>query len=279
MRLLSFTKRGWYLMLMRSFLYVPGDNQKFLDKVESSNADAIILDLEDSVKFDSKEIAENTLREFLKSTSLNNLILRVEPSRIVNVLDLINHPKISKIYLPKADSKQAVDALNEQNSAKKPIHAIIESSIGLEKLSEIACMENVQSLGIGEADFLAEISLSDVVHESLKSYARSRIVIASAAYKLQPPVAPVSSNFKDLRKFESETKEFLEMGYWGRACIHPAQVDIANSIFTPDEKLKSKAEIIINALEKSSGGAAVDDEGKMVDAAHLRWAQRYRDLF
>lgn len=266
-------------MLMRSYLYVPGDNQKFLDKAESSNADAIILDLEDSVKHDAKEIAENTLREFLKSTNRNNLILRVEPSRIASISDLINHPKISKIYLPKADSKQAIDSFNQQNSAKKPIHALIESPAGLEKISEIASAENVQSLGIGEADFFAEIAISGQVHESLKSYVRSKVVIASAAYKLQPPVAPVSSNFKDLAKFEEETREFFAMGYWGRACIHPAQVDIANSIFTPDEKLKSKAEFIINALEKASSGAAVDDEGKMIDAAHLRWAQRYRDLF
>jgi citrate lyase subunit beta / citryl-CoA lyase len=91
-------------MQMRSYLYVPGDNQRFLDKIADSKADAIILDLEDSVKFEAKSKAEQMLKEFLSSSNHQNLLLRVEPSRLKEQNNLINHPKIKKIYLPKSKS-------------------------------------------------------------------------------------------------------------------------------------------------------------------------------
>ena len=260
---------------MRSYLYVPGDNQRFLEKAESSNADAIILDLEDSVKADAKAAAEDSLRNFLGATNRKNLLLRVEPSRIIQQADLINNAKISKIYLPKANSRKAIDELNSKNQANKPIHALIENAAGLENISDIATAKNVTSLGIGEADFFSDISMSSEVHPALKNFVRSKVVIASSAHNLQPPVAPVSSNFKDLEAFAAETREFLSLGYWGRACIHPAQVDIANEIFTADSKLVAKAQDIIASLANTSGGAATDSQGTMIDAAHLKWAQRY----
>lgn len=263
---------------MRSYLYVPADNQRFLEKVEESKADAIILDLEDSVKAEAKLAAEESLRNFLAITTRKNLFLRIEPSRIQEQTDLINHKKITKIYLPKANSRGAIDNLNLHNQSQKPIHALIENASGLENISEIATAKNVTSLGIGEADFFSEISLSGEVHQSLKDFVRSRVVIASSAYNLQPPVAPVSSNFKDLDVFAAETREFLALGYWGRACIHPSQVEIANEIFALDEKLVIKAQNIVESLSESSKGAVTDANGSMIDAAHLKWANRYLGL-
>lgn len=263
---------------MRSYLYVPADNARFLEKAETSEADAIILDLEDSVKVSAKNIAEGQLSEFLSTSQRINLMLRVEPNRISFEEELINHPKITKIYLPKANSLAAVQELNKHNKTNKAIHALIESSSGIENISEIATADNVVSLGIGEADFFGEISLSEEIHPAIKSYVRSKVVIASAAFNLRPPVAPVSSNFKNLENFADETKEFLAMGYWGRACIHPSQVEIANEIFTPNSKLKERAQKIIALMEHSQSGATVDDQGQMIDVAHLKWARRYLDL-
>lgn len=265
-------------MQMRSYLYVPGDNQRFLDKIADSKADAIILDLEDSVKFEAKSNAEQMLKEFLSSSNHQNLLLRVEPSRLKQQNNLINHPKIKKIYLPKSESKQSIEELNSFNDSNKPIHALIESALGLESIAEIAKSRNVQSMGIGEADLFSELSISGSMHPLIKNYARSKLVIASSASDLLPPTAPVSSDFKDLAIFENETMEFLQMGYWGRACIHPAQVEIANQVFAPNPELKKKAESIIKALEHSNGGATVDEQGKMIDAAHLKWAKRYLTL-
>ncbi len=265
-------------MQMRSYLYVPGDNQKFLDKIADSEADVIILDLEDSVKLEAKSNAEQMLKDFLASTNHPNLLLRVEPSRLKQQSELINNPKIKKIYLPKSESTQSIQELNSFNDSNKPIHALIESASGIEAIDQIAKSKNVQSMGIGEADLFAQLSISGQMHPNIKNYVRSKLVIASSAYDLLPPTAPVNSDFKNLTSYEEETKEFLEMGYWGRACIHPTQVDIANKVFTPNPELKARAESIINALEHSNGGATVDEQGKMIDAAHLKWAKRYLTL-
>jgi citrate lyase subunit beta/citryl-CoA lyase len=260
---------------MRSYLYVPGDNNRFLEKAEKSMADAIILDLEDSVKHEAKVTAEDNLRNFVKKSNRKNLFLRPESSRISKIEDLLNHEKISRIVLPKADSVSSIDFLNAHNRSDKPIHALIESPTGLEALSDIAKGKNVVSLGIGEADFFGEISLAAHTNEGLKSYVRSKIVLVSAALKLQPPIAPVSSNFTDLAAFESETRDFLEMGFWGRTCIHPAQVEIVNTVFKVDQDLLRKAHFIIDAIRNNPEGASVDSDGKMIDAAHLRWAEKY----
>ena len=90
-----------------------------------------------------------------------------------------------------------------------------------------------------------------------------------------PPIAPVSTNFIDLHEFEAECSELRSMGYWGRACIHPAQVEIANKVFMADEAKLEEAQKIVEILEGSQAGAEVALDGTMIDAAHLRWARNY----
>jgi citrate lyase subunit beta/citryl-CoA lyase len=265
-------------MLARSYLYVPADNQRFLDKTAESIADVFILDLEDSVNEERKEIAEGMLREFLKSTSENMFYLRVEPRRMSQISDLINHSKISRIVMPKSNTTSALEELNRVNESNKPIHALIESPLGLENIKEIALSKNVVSLGIGEADFYSTLSLSEKVHRDLKSFVRSKLVVTSAAYGLNPPIAPVSSNFTDKDSFRRESEELLDWGYWGRACIHPAQVEIANEVFTIGAEVKSKAEKIMEAMRRSDAGATTDRDGAMIDKAHLAWATRILEM-
>lgn len=262
------------MMHARSYLYVPGDNPRFLAKVEESKADAIILDLEDSVKPENKVLAEEMIREFLNHTKHPRTMVRVEPSRLRHISDLVNHQKIDRIVLPKVDISDDLEVFNEINHSLKPIHALIESPLGLENLNHIASQENVVSLGIGEADFFAKISLTQKAHPNLLSYVRSKIVVVSAAFGLNPPIAPVSSNYKDSQKFAEETEDLLSWGYWGRACIHPSQVEIANQIFTISSEVRSRAEEIMKALIASKSGATVDSDGAMIDEAHIRWAAR-----
>lgn len=265
-------------MLSRSYLYVPADNQRFLGKSAESNADVLILDLEDSVKEERKEIAEGMLREFLNIESEKNLYLRVEPRRISQICDLINHPKISRIVMPKSNIAIALESLNKFNESNKPIHALIESPIGLENINQIAQSKNVVSLGIGEADFYSTLSLSDRIHRDLKSFVRGKLVVTSAAYGLNPPIAPVSSNFTDKDAFRRESEELLDWGYWGRACIHPDQVEIANEVFTIGADVKSKAEKILEVMQSSSAGATTDSDGAMIDKAHVTWATRILEM-
>lgn len=265
-------------MLARSYLYVPGDNSRFLNKASESNADVVILDLEDSVKLENRAIAENMVRDFLEGTNRDKIHLRIEPTRLSSLVDLINHVRISKIVLPKVESAIEVEEFNQINKFNKPLHVLIESPRALENISAIAQAKNVRSLGIGELDFFSNISLFQDVHMSLKSVIRSKLVITSAAYGLNPPVAPVSINFKDRASFMNESKEFLQWGYWGRTCIHPTQVEIANEVFSISSELKVEAREILESLRVSKLGATTSKEGAMIDQAHLRWAARILEI-
>ncbi|MFM7545466.1 MAG: HpcH/HpaI aldolase/citrate lyase family protein [Synechococcales cyanobacterium] len=265
-------------MLARSYLYVPGDNSKFLIKAEDSSADALILDLEDSVKPDKKAVAEDLVRRFLMQTKRDQVQIRIEPTRLGALVDLVNHERISKIVLPKVASIKEIEEFNKINEFNKPLHILIESPQALERISAIAQAKNVQSLGIGELDFFSGISLAKEVHSDLKSAIRSKLVLTSAAYNLNPPVAPVSTNYKDSSTFSNESQEFLTWGYWGRACIHPAQVEIANEVFCISSELLSEAREVLELLNDSKQGATTDKEGKMIDLAHIRWAKRILGL-
>lgn len=102
--------------------------------------------------------------------------------------------------------------------------------------------------------------------------------MTSAAYDLNPPVAPVSTRYKDSTTFSNESKEFLNWGYWGRACIHPAQVEIANEVFSISSELLTEAREVLELLSNSKQGATTDKEGEMIDLAHLRRAKRILEL-
>lgn len=265
-------------MLPRSYLYVPADNDRFLEKAKDSAADVIILDLEDGVAQAKKSIAREKALTYLNSTS-KPTALRVDADDFTNLSDLINHPNLSLVFLPKVSSQQDIEKFLATTHSTKLINALIETPQGLKKIDEIAATKPVSSIGIGEADFFANIVLGEKPHATLKNYVRATLVIASAAAQLHPPIAPVSSNFKDLTAYESETLELRAMGYWGRSCIHPSQVEIANKVFSADPDQLKKAREIITKLENSSSGALTDSDGEMIDAAHLRWARAYLDRF
>lgn len=265
-------------MLPRSYLYVPADNDRFLEKAKDSEADLIILDLEDGVSQTNKVIAREKALAFLNS-STRPAALRVDADDISQLTELTQHENLSLIFLPKVSSKEDIVNFTKATGSHKSINALIESPQGLKKIDEIATAEYISSIGIGEADFFATIVLGEKPHATLRNYVRATLVIASAAAQLQPPIAPVSSNFKDLTAYEAETRELRAMGYWGRSCIHPAQVDIANKVFSADPEQLAKAREIIAKLENSSKGALTDSDGEMIDAAHLRWARSYLDRF
>ena len=101
------------------------------------------------------------------------------------------------------------------------------------RAGEIARAPRVQRLQIGEADLRADVGVTPGADERELLYVRSHVVLASTAAGIAPPIAPVSTNFRDLDAFRASTEALARLGFVGRACIHPAQVAIANEVFTP----------------------------------------------
>jgi citrate lyase subunit beta/citryl-CoA lyase len=157
------------------------------------------------------------------------------------------------------------------------IMVLIETARGLRDVDSVAAHPAVWALQLGELDLAAELGLVRTAHESELLYARSRVVTASAAAGLQPPVAAVSPDFVDLDGFQVSTQHLKQLGFVGRAVIHPAQVPIAHEVFTPtrDDVEAARRTFAAHEAALSAGmGVTVDEQGRMVDEAVIRTSRR-----
>ena len=273
-------------MSTRSHLYVPANDLERLKKSIERGADALIIDLEDGVSVNDKDLARENLANWLElSSSQGQIWVRVnhEKKEIDSDLASAVHPKVTGIVFPKTANAQELTVLDQKLSVQEKklklsyelkVCALIESATGVFNAREIAQGPRVTRLQIGESDLCADIGTSGSGGEITVQYARSIAVFASASAGINPPVAAVSTDFTDLVAFRSSTEKFREWGYIGRACIHPAQVSIVNDVFTPTDDELERAQNILDRLSQAGGGVAVDAQGKMIDEAIARIARR-----
>lgn len=271
-------------MIPRSWLYVPADDSNRLAKAVGRGADALIIDLEDGVAPSAKMQARANLREFLNSAPATPAIwVRVtsEPSELQHDLDACLHDRLDGIVLAKAENPRQIREVAHQlaslTGAARGLMPLIETATAVLDLSNIAGVPGVTQLQIGEADLRADLGVTFGPDESELLLVRQQVVLASAARALLPPVAPVSIEFRDLAKFREGTERLARMGFIGRACIHPAQLEVAHDVFTPSEQEAAAARELINAAEaaaRAGKGAFTDQAGRMVDEAVIRSARR-----
>ena len=273
-------------MSARSHLYVPANDLERLTKALTRGADALIVDLEDGVSPADKGIARENLISFLNGLdSTVEIWVRVNPEKGALELDLAAavHNKCRGIVLAKATTLTEIEnldslltSLEKSRDVTTPLEvsALIESAAGVFNAQAIASGPRVTRLQLGEADLRADLGTSGNAGETTTQFARSMAVFASAAAGINPPLAAVSTNFKDLDAYRKSSQDFKEWGYFGRACIHPAQVEIANEIFTPNAEELSAAQDILDRLIAAGGGVALDGNGRMIDEAIAKIARR-----
>ena len=273
-------------MRSRSHLYVPANDANRLHKSLSRGADALIVDLEDGVSLSEKDIARKNLSSFFDDLDAGHEIwVRVNPEKgaLESDLEVSVHKNCRGIVLAKATS--LVDIVNldllltqiEKSRDVKnslEVSALIESAAGVFNAKDIASGPRVSRLQLGEADLRADLGTSGESGVTTVQFARSTMVFASAAAEINPPVAAVSTNFKDLAAFRKSTIEFKEWGYFGRACIHPDQIEIANEVFTLTTVEIQTAQDILDRLAAAGGGVALDAQGRMIDEAIAKIARR-----
>jgi len=277
-------------MFARSHLYVPADNADRLAKSVDRGADALIIDLEDGVAKANKDLARKNLTEFISGIKTSTqLWVRVnsEPEELALDLEAAVHENCYGIVLTKVNSAADVDNLNtlvseleSKRSLKRSleISALIESARGILNASEIAAAARVSRLQIGEADLTAELGISGEGAENTKQFARNMVLFASAAAGINPPLAAISADFKDLAEFRKTTLQFKEWGYLGRSCIHPDQISIVNEVFTPSQLELEAAQDLIDRLSAAGGGVALDANGRMIDEAFAKAARRIIEM-
>jgi len=255
----------------RSYLFVPGDRPDRIAKARASGADAVIVDLEDAVAPANKLAARDAVAGALDVA--HPVVLRINGADTAWFADdarLAAHPGVGAVMLPKAASSEPVAALRLA-SGGKPVLALIESAAGMANLAALAAAAGVARLVFGSIDFQLDLDIAD---DDLALLAfRSQLVLASRLANLPPPVDGVTTALDDETRIELEARRARSLGFGAKLCIHPRQVAIVNSAFSPSEAELTWAQRLVDAAA-AADGAAVAVDGKMVDAPVLARARR-----
>jgi citrate lyase subunit beta/citryl-CoA lyase len=290
------------MMFIRSWLFVPGDSERKLEKARSNEADALILDLEDAVADARQDVAREMVRAYLQDRverSRQQLWVRVNPldsDLALPDLASVMAGRPDGIVLPKVYSAKDVNTLCNYLSA-------LEAREGIEQgATRILCVatETAASLltfhtyleGVtprlsamtwGAEDLSAALGASDNMHPRSGEYddpylmAKSFCLAACRAINVQP-VGVVYTNFRDDAGFETDCLRDRKAGFIGKIAIHPAQAPIANRAFTPSAAEVAHAQRIIAAFEDNPGVGTVGIDGMMIDMPHLKQARNLLGL-
>lgn len=259
-------------MLQRSFLFVPGNKTKMLDKALNSETDAIIIDLEDAVSLDSKDSARECLSNYFSNKRLTEkpLYLRINDINTEDWKDdipLVNQLPLKGIILPKTNSSKDVQIVHSKLQKELEIIPLIESAKGLLSAFEIACEDTVSQLAFGAVDFCLEMGLPSMNNERELLYARSQLAVHSKAAGIKPPIDSVFRDIKDITGLHEETKASKKLGFGAKLLIHPNQIKTVNQCFEASEQEIHEAMEIVSAYEEAlkNGSGVIDFNGKMID--------------
>ncbi len=273
-------------------LFVPANRPKFVHSAHERGADAIILDLEDSVPVAEKASAREALKEASRMVGRNgaDVFIRVnKPFEIaIYDLDAAIEAKPAGVVFPKvetADEVKILNALVAEREIRGGIPAgtlefmlLIESAAGLEQVSEIAsCCSRTGTLSLGMEDLSKELEIDLTRPGTDLSWAHARIVMSARAHGLFPfGLVGSLANFSDAEAFRSLVAASRQFGYVGASCIHPAQVSILNEGFAPSAEEVTEAKAVIAAYEEAerNGTAAASLNGRMIDVPIVERARQ-----
>jgi citrate lyase subunit beta/citryl-CoA lyase len=269
-------------MTPRSWLFVPADSERKVQKALESDADAIIFDLEDSVAPAQKATAREILKKLPGRSAGPQWWVRINPIGSEfhkDDLQVIGVGDIHGIVLPKAESGADVTRLAHRTGSI-PIHAIVtETAASLFGLLSYADPKSpLAAMSWGAEDLSAALGASskyDADGELSFTYrlARSLCLAGAVAAGVQP-VDGVFADFRDEAGLRAEAEAARREGFTGKLAIHPAQVPVINAAFTPSADDVRHAEEIVAAFEAHPDAGVLSFGGKMVDRPHLVQARR-----
>jgi citrate lyase subunit beta/citryl-CoA lyase len=260
-------------MAAHSYLFVPGERPERFDKACSAGADVVILDLEDAVSPDNKDSARQSISQWLREGG--QAWVRINGSDTPWYEDdcaLLTEPGLLGVCLPKAETAAQISALAERLPEGSMVLPIIETARGLYNAEDVAAAPKVVRLAFGSVDFQVDTGILGDGDELL--FARSRLVLASALARIEPPVDGVTVAISDLQQLADDVSRARLQGFGGKLCVHPKQVDAINQGFRPGAQELAWATAVIRTVDAHDGRGAMSLDGKLIDKPIILRAQR-----
>ncbi len=267
--------------LRRTRLYVPGNNPHLIENCYLYGADCLIFDLEDSVAPDRKLEARILVKQALQTLDLGKVekMVRINTLAEGGLADLeeVVPAGVDTVVLPKTESLDEIKEVEKilmrlEGKRKVLILPIIETIRGLYNAPYISNHDRVPALSWGAEDLTAQIGVPRSEAGDLLKSVRIRIVLAAKLHAKQA-LDTVFSDITDEEGLYKSAVEARHMGFDGKGVIHPSQIEIIHSAFTPSEEELDRAKKIIKAMKESKGGVASLD-GKMLDKPVLERARK-----
>ncbi len=281
---------------MRSFLFVPADSDRKLAKGTGSGADALILDLEDAVVPANKAAARTTAAEFLANRPTDGrqmLIVRMNaldtafweqdlaetvPARpdAILVPKTISGDCIAKVcqQLTRLEKQHGLDA-----GSTKLMNVATETAASLFNLGTYGGVSNrFFAMTWGAEDLSADLGARTNRDEAgfythPYQLARTLCLLGAVAANVMP-IDGICKNFRDDKELEEETRAAIRDGFTGKLAIHPAQIPIINTVFTPSDADLAEAHAVIKVFADAGNPGVIALDGKMLDRPHLRQAEQ-----
>jgi citrate lyase subunit beta/citryl-CoA lyase len=256
--------------LARSLLFVPGDRPERFAKAVASGAHAIVLDLEDAVAPAGKDAARDAVGAWLADG--HRAIVRInaiDTPWFEADLDMLRSAPGTGVMLPKAETASLAHTLRAVGG--RQVIALVETVGGYMELRTLVALDGLARIAFGSVDFAADSGIAD--EGDAMTAIRTNIVLSSCHAGLEAPIDGVSLAFKDADVMRADALRSRQLGFGGKLCIHPGQVEAVNDAWRPSMAERAWAERVVAAFHASQGAATAVD-GKMIDKPVVERARR-----
>jgi citrate lyase subunit beta / citryl-CoA lyase len=257
--------------VLRSYLFVPGNRPDRFDKACATRAGAVIVDLEDAVAPADKAGARDALVAWLSAS--RPVVVRVNAAGsewFDDDLRACANAGVAAVVLPKAEGGEQIERVTA--TCARPVLPLVETARGMWSVLDIARARGVQRLLFGSLDYQVDLGTTD---DDLL-LARSQLVLASRVAGIAAPIDGITQAIDDPELLRRDCERARRLGFGGKLCIHPRQVEIVNHCFAPSDDDVAWATRVVDAFAASAGNATLLD-GKMIDGPVLTQAQAILD--
>jgi len=282
------------MRVLRSMLFVPGNNWRMIERAKKENEDAVILDIEDAVPIGEKETARWFIKDAIpmfSAASIDTFVRVNSPATglISDDLHFAVQQDLTGIVLPKSESRADIVRLDriirkeERIKRIKPrsvaILPLIETARGVLNAQDIAeASKRVVALAFGAADYMRDLGRSYIAMSETETeilYARSRLALASRVAGIPAVDTPFFGLTIDEKGLVRQAMLAAQLGFKGKLVIHPGHVDPVNQVFTPSKEDVEQSKKIMEAYEEAAkrGLGAASLEGRMIDYATYEMAK------